>query len=131
MATLEDVRRIALSFPDVIEQDASFGFGVPHRNSLKGFCWSWKERLDPKKARVENLGVLGVRTSDLEEKEALLESDPKVFFTEPHYDGYRAVLVRLDAISVPHLEELLTDAWLTVAAKRVIKQWESGQHASA
>jgi len=59
-----------------------------------------------------------VRTADLEMKEVLLASDPAVFFTTPHFDGYAAVLVRLGKISVPRLEHVLVEAWLARAPKR-------------
>ena len=54
---------------------------------------------------------------DLEDKEALLRSDPDVFFTTPHYDGYAYVLVRLDRIGREQLAELVEDAWRLRAPK--------------
>jgi hypothetical protein len=56
---------------------------------------------------------------DLEDKEALLRSDPDVFFTTPHYDGYAYVLVRLDRIGREQLAELVEDAWRLRAPKRL------------
>ena len=56
-------------------------------------------------------------------KLALIAEDPAVFFTTPHFDGYPAILVRLDVISVDELEELLVEAWLTRAPKRVSKAY--------
>ena len=67
--------------------------------------------------------VIGVRTEGLDGKEALLGSFPDVFFTIPHFDGYPAVLVRLDAIDLEQLREVVTDAWLLKAPKRVAKEW--------
>ena len=61
----------------------------------KQFVWVWLERLEPKKARVPNPNVIAVRVADDLDKQVLLASDRSVFFTEPHYDGYPAVLVRL------------------------------------
>ena len=52
-------------------------------------------------------------------KFALIESDPEIYFTIPHFDGYSAVLVRLERIGVEELEELIIDAWLTRAPKRL------------
>jgi hypothetical protein len=67
--------------------------------------------------------VVGVRTDGEQVKQALLETYPDVFFTIPHFDGYPAVLVRVDAIGVDHLREVLTDAWLLKAPRRVAKEW--------
>jgi hypothetical protein len=115
MADLDDVRRIARSLPGAVEGTDSFGFGVEVKGKVKGFCWSWKERVDPRRARVENLDVLAVRVSGAEEKQQLLDADPVRFFTEPHYNGYPAVLVRLAEVDSAELRELLTDAWSCMA----------------
>lgn len=80
-------------------------------------AWSWKERVDPRKARVPNPDVLAVRVADLGIKELLLQSDPRIFFTEPHYDGYPAVLVRLKAITRTELRALLADSRKTMEPK--------------
>ena len=85
----------------------------------KGFAWPWLERLDPKKARVPNPEVIGVRVANELEKQALLCLDPEVFFTEPHYNGYPAVLVRLAVIELDMLEKVLTDAWRRRAPKKL------------
>jgi hypothetical protein len=63
--------------------------------------------------------ILGVRTMDLELKDVLLASDPRVFFTTPHFDGYPAVLVRLGSISAARLSHVIVEAWLARAPKRV------------
>jgi hypothetical protein len=52
-------------------------------------------------------------------KEALLADDPAVFFTTPHFDGYAAVLIRLEAIGLDLLEEVIVEAWLASAPKRL------------
>src|SRR5262249_44744816 len=120
LASQDDVRRIALSLPSVSESDRDFAFSVTWPNGKeKGFAWVWKERIDPKKARVPNHEVLAVRVSDLEEKELLLASDPEgeKFFTEPHYNGFPAVLVRLAGIDADELGELLVEAWYCMAPK--------------
>ena len=75
----------------------------------------WMERVDPKKARVANPRVLAVRVTTLAEKERLLAAFPRALFTEPHYEGFPAVLVRLDVVRVPQLRRLLTDAWHCMA----------------
>jgi hypothetical protein len=121
MADQDDVRRIALSLPEASEGEKGFGFGVCD----KGFAWSWKERVAPKQPRVERLDVLAVRVVDAAEKEALLASDPDVFFTEPHYNGFPAVLVRLANVSLEQLEELLVDAWRVQAPRKLVQAWEA------
>lgn len=82
-----------------------------NKGKLKGFAWAWNERIEPKKPRVPNPEVLAVRVASLAEKEALLAADPEKFFTEPHYNGFPAVLVRLPSIDAGELAELITDAW--------------------
>jgi hypothetical protein len=111
MATQRDVRRIAMKLEGTIESETDFAFAVMVKGKAKGYAWSWKERIDPKKARVPNLKVLAVRVADLDEKDALIAGDPDVFFTEPHYNGFPAVLIRLDAITAGQLAPLLANAW--------------------
>lgn len=114
MATRDDVRRIALSLPDVREE-GGFSFAV----AGKAFAWPWMERLHPKKARVPNPEVMGIRVANELEKQALLSLDTDAFFTEPHYNGYPAVLVRLPAIELDLLEKVLIDAWLCRAPRNL------------
>ena len=111
MTTQDDVRRIALALPGVSESHDDFAFSVEVKGKAKGMAWSWKERVVPKKPRVPNFGVLAIRVANLGQKDLILSSKPKQFVHDPHYDGYPAVLVRLDAVSVADLEMLLTDAW--------------------
>jgi len=111
VADQSDVRRIALSLPGTSETDGRFAFSVSAGGKPKGFAWVWMERVEPRKPRVPNHEVLAVRVADLEEKELLLESNPDALFTEPHYNGFPAVLVRLAAIDPGALEELLVEAW--------------------
>jgi hypothetical protein len=59
--------------------------------------------------------------SDEGVKFALIADNPDVYFTTPHFDGYPAILVRLAAIGVPELTELITDAWLAQATKTLAK----------
>jgi hypothetical protein len=119
MATLEDVRCIALSLPETSE--AGTGFGVANGSKSKGFAWVWMERVDPKKSKVLNEGVIAIRTVDVEEREMLIAADPKKFFTEPHYKGFPAVLVRLENIACDELEELLVDGWRCQAPKKLAR----------
>jgi hypothetical protein len=119
MAARADVRRLSLALPEA-QEEPGFSFTV----GGKGFAWPWMERLDPRKARVPNPDVIGVRVANELEKQALLSLDPAVFFTEPHYNGYPAVLVRLPAISLDLLEKVLTDAWRCRAPKKLLANLE-------
>lgn len=115
MATQADVRRIALALPEVEEAANHFAFSVPNKGKLKGFAWAWNERVVLKKPRVPNPRVLAVRVANQGQREALLSADPEKFFTEPHYEGFPAVLVRLEAVSVADLKVLLAEAWRCMA----------------
>jgi hypothetical protein len=124
MATQDDVRRIALALPEVYESEDRFAFSVTNKGKEKGVVWVWLERIHPKKARVPNPAVMAIHVTDLSEKEMLLASDDgSKFFTEPHYNGYPAILVRLDAIDVDELAELITDAWCTQAPKALVEEF--------
>jgi hypothetical protein len=116
MPTQDDVRRIALSLPEVTEDPGRFSFAV----AGKAFVWCWLERLHPKRGRVPSTAVIGVRVADALDKDSLLSVDPAVFFTEPHYDGYPAVLVRLAVIDPDLLEHVITEAWRCRAPRRLL-----------
>ncbi len=124
MASQNDVRRIALSLPDTTEATDGFAFSVRAGDKHKGFAWVWMERVEEKKPRVPNAKVLAVRVANESEKLELIASDAKKFFTEPHYNGFPAVLVRLAAIRVPELRELLTDAWRAQAPKKLVREFD-------
>jgi hypothetical protein len=115
MATQADVRRIALSLPGTEEGQERFAFSVMSKGKAKGFAWVWMERVIPKKPRVANPAVLAVRVANLTEKDLLISREPAKFFTEPHYNGFPAVLVRLAEVSVAELRPLLEDAWRCMA----------------
>lgn len=117
MATLKDVQRIALSLADTEASPNDHAFSVRNKDKLKGFAWVWQERLAPKKPRVPNTSVIAVRVPNLAHKDATLAAEPEKFFTEPHYNGYPAVLVRLGTVRVPELRSLLEDAWRCQAPK--------------
>ena len=121
---MDDVRRLGLKLPETSADDD--GFGVKVGDKVKGVAWVWKERIEPKKPRVPNYDVVAVRTVDLEEKESLIAADPDVFFTEPHYNNFPAVLVRLPVIGLDELEELLIDGWRCQAPKALVKQYDAG-----
>jgi hypothetical protein len=119
MATWEDVRRLALALPETDEAGDDL---LAWRVKAKPFAWERPLR----KSDFQALGdaapqgpILGARVPDLGAKEALLSDDPSVYFTTPHFDGYPAILVRLEEIALPELEELLTEAWLCRAPKRL------------
>jgi len=115
VADQEDVRRIALSLPGAREAADRFAFSVERDGRQKGFVWVWHQRIEPRKPRVPRPDVLAVRVRDRGEKAVLLAGDPERFFTEPHYDGFPAVLVRLPAVSTAQLRKLILEAWRCVA----------------
>ena len=126
MTTWDDVRRIALLLPETEERA-----GECPQWRVRNKLYAWDRPL--RRGDLEALGdaapdgeVLAVRVQDVGVKEALVSDEPEVYFTTPHFDGYPAVLVRLDAIVVPDLEALLTEAWLVQAPKRVAKQHLTG-----
>lgn len=121
MATWEDVRRLALALPETTESNNGW------RIREKAFAWVRPLRKKDM-ADLEELGrevptgeIMGIRVADDLEKQELIASEPGVFFTIPHFNGWPGVLVRLEAIGVDELEEVLTDAWLVRAPKRVAK----------
>lgn len=117
MTTHDDLRTICLALPGSIEGDDRFGFGVEVKGKVKGYCWTWLERLEPKKARVPNDRVLAIKTPSLQAKELLLASEPGRFFTEDHYNGYSAIMVRLDLVEPEELVDLLQQAHESVLPK--------------
>ena len=125
MAKQTDVRKIALSLPETAEDPNNFDFSVNHKGKPKGFAWVWRERVDPKKARVPNPTVLAVRVSDLNEKDLWIASEPDKYFTEPHYNGFPAILVRLDKVGLRELRSLLTSAWRCQAPSELVKQFDA------
>ena len=120
MASWDDVRRIALALPETSE-----------RASRELCQWRVKDKLfvwerPLRRADLEALGddapdgpILGARVEHLGAKEALLADDSAVFFTTPHFDGYPAILVRLERIAVEDLDEVIVEAWLARAPKRL------------
>ncbi len=126
MADQRDVRRIALSLPETIEEEDRFAFSVRNAGKRKGIAWVWLEGVEPKQPRVPRPDVVAIRVSNAAEKEMLLASDEEKFFTEPHYSGFPAVLVRLSEIDVDELEEMITDAWRCQAPRALVKDFEQG-----
>ncbi|MGW0507376.1 MmcQ/YjbR family DNA-binding protein [Micromonospora sp. NPDC003241] len=107
MADADDVRRLALALPHVVENDSD---GFDFRVADKGFVWSYPERL-PGRPRVIRTDVAVLYVGDEAEKQALLLGEPDLFFTTPGYDGLPLVMLRLVAVGLDRLAELVTDAW--------------------
>ena len=124
MATQADVRRIALTLPGTTEGTERFAFSVENKGKQKGFVWVWLKRKDPKKARTPCPTVLAVRVRDQAETATLLAGDPDVFFTEPHYNGFPAVLVRLPKVPRALLRKLIVDAWRCQAPRKLVEEFE-------
>lgn len=127
MATVDDVRRIALSLPESAERSSRGNLEWRVRD--KGFVWERPLR----KGDIEALGdrvpdgpVFAVRTADEGVKLALVADDPSVYFTTPHFNGYPAVLFELDRIAVQELTELITDAWLCRAPRKLADEFLAG-----
>ncbi|HXW87031.1 MAG TPA: MmcQ/YjbR family DNA-binding protein [Streptosporangiaceae bacterium] len=107
MADEQDVRRIALGLPGVAEIDCD---GFDFRVGGHGFVWSYPERR-PGRPRVIRTDVAVLYVGDEAEKQALVLGEPGLFFIAPGYDDWPLVLLRLAAVSVDRLAELVTDAW--------------------
>ena len=108
MVTEEDVRRVALALPQTREQTSygTPGFRVPDRLF----------------ARIREEGDLAVWLPDESHKHELIASAPEVYFTTSHYDGYAVALVRLDAIKLDELTEVITEAWRARAPRRLLAE---------
>jgi hypothetical protein len=107
MADADDVRRLALALPQVVEIPST---GFDFRVGGHGFVWSYPER-QPGKPRVIRTDIAVLYVGDEAEKQALLLGEPELFFTTPGYDGFPLVMVRLAEVKVDRLTELITDAW--------------------
>jgi len=107
MADADDVRRLALALPDVVEIDSD---GFDFRVANKGFVWSYPER-QPGKGRVIRSDIAVLYVGDEAEKQALVLGEPDLFFTTLAYAGWPLVMLRLDKVDVARLQELVTDAW--------------------
>ena len=124
MATWNDVARIAGELPLTSEQSPR-----DWRVGKKLLAWerplrpSDRDALAAQGAQPPEGDILGVWVADEGVKFALVNDDPAVYFTTPHFDGYSAVLVILDAIDVADLEELITEAWLTRAPRKLVQEF--------
>jgi hypothetical protein len=120
MATLRDLGRLALALPGTAGPTSERIVYTMRGKPKAKFAWSWLERVDPKRPRVENREVIALCVASLSDKEMLLASDPAVFFTEPHYNGYPVVLVRLATIDVAALAAVLAAAWRCQASESLL-----------
>jgi hypothetical protein len=122
MADWEDVRQLALALP---ETDEHVSRGNRHWR-VKEKLFVWERPLS--RREVEQLGgaaptgpVLGARVEHVGVKKALIAEEPALYFTTSHFDGYPAVLVRLERIGAGDLEELVTEAWFARAPAKLAK----------
>jgi hypothetical protein len=122
MADADDVRRLALALPHVIEIDSD---GFDFRVGDKGFVWSYPERR-PGKPRLIRTDIAVLYVGDEAEKQALLLGEPDLFFTTPAYDGLPLVMLRLARVNVDRLEELVTDAWRMRAPAELVHDLDDG-----
>jgi hypothetical protein len=107
MADADDVRRLALALPHVVEIESD---GFDFRVAGKGFAWSYPERR-PGEPRLIRTDIAVLFVGDEAEKQALLLGEPEAFFTTPAYDGSPLVMLRLAEVDAERLGELVIDAW--------------------
>ncbi len=112
MPTWDDVVAIGTRFPDV---ELTTSYGTPALKVRGKFMCRLRTNPD----------ALVLRVIDLGDREALLQGQPDVFFSTPHYDGYPAVLVRLEAVDPAELAELIEDAWRLHAPKRLVAAYDA------
>jgi hypothetical protein len=122
MATLDDVRRIALGLPEVEERPGHHDWRVLNKSIV------WERPL--RKTDYAALGddapegtIIGLRVPDVSDQRALVQSGPEAVFITPHFEGWPGVLVELEAISIEDLTELIVEAWLVQAPKRLTRPW--------
>jgi hypothetical protein len=127
MATLADLDELALAMPQTTKEVSDDGRPAYFVHGKLFCCHRSRRRdaVDPQTGeRLDD--VLMFRVADLGVKELLLADDRDIFFTTPHFDGYPAVLVRIPELArldLDELRDLVAEAWLTRAQKRVAKAW--------
>jgi hypothetical protein len=125
VATWDDVRELALALPGV-EEGVSRGNAVWRCGQLVVWDRPLRQRdRDELGVNAPEGEILGAAVADEGVKRALVEGEPGIFFTTGHFDGYAAVLARLDVISRERLAEIVTDAWLAVAPKKLVAEYEA------
>jgi hypothetical protein len=130
---MADLDELALALPQTTKEISEDGRPA-YRVHGKLFCCRRgrrKDALDPQTGEPMD-DVLMFRVPDLDVKELLLADDRGLYFTTPHFDGYPAVLLRipqLERLDRDELGDLLAEAWLTRAQKRVAKAWLAEQGA--
>jgi hypothetical protein len=130
MATWDDVERLALALPETSEEPSHGHLHTPAwKVKDKAFVWERPLGRSDLKALGDDAPpggpILAARVEHEGAKRALIESDPDVYFTIPHFDGYPAILILLDRIGVEKLEEVVVEAWLNRAPARVLKAYMS------
>ncbi|MBI5707187.1 MAG: hypothetical protein HZC36_09395 [Armatimonadetes bacterium] len=125
MATLDHVRAIAKKLTGTeVSEGERFGLSVPVKGKLKGYVWAWMERADPKKPKVANNAVLAIVVPNLTAKELVIAASPEKFVDDPHYNGFPAVLARIEAFEPEELEDLILEAWKARAPKKQRRELE-------
>jgi hypothetical protein len=125
MATWKDVRRLAMAMPEATEKTSRDN--AQWRVKDKLFVWERPLRQSDLNALGDSAPdgpILGARVEHEMAKQALIADAPEVFFTTPHFDGYPAILVQLDKISVKDLEEVVVEAWLCRAPPKLVREYE-------
>lgn len=124
MADWEDVRALALALPESSERRSRELRQWRVRDKL----FVWERPLRPREIQELGAGapdgpILAARVEHVLAKEALLANDPHVFFSTSHFEGYPAILARLERIGPPDLEELVTEAWLCRAPPALVEDY--------
>jgi hypothetical protein len=122
---MEDLDKLALAMPEATKEVED---GRPtYKVHDKMFCFHRRRRKDAVDPTGEQLDdVLVFRVADLGVKEMLVADSRRIYFTTPHWNGYSAVLVRirdLERLDRDELRDLVEEAWLTRAQKRLAKEW--------
>jgi hypothetical protein len=129
---MDDLDELALALPQAAKELSEDGRPI-YKVHGKLFCFHRGRRPDAVDENGERLGdVLMFRVADLDVKELFLSDSRGIYFTTPHFKGYAAVLVRipdLARLDRDELRDLVAEAWLTRAQKRVAKAWLAAQEA--
>ena len=129
---MDDLDELALALPQATKELSEDGRPI-YKVHGKLFCFHRGRRPDAVDEDGERLDdVLMFRVADLDVKELLLSDARAIYFTTPHFKGYPAVLVRipdLTRLDRDELRDLVAEAWLTRAQKRVAKAWLAAQEA--